>query len=81
MSHEAVAAHHGNNYLPLCEQFYKSHRPTLFSLVESVELEATSSERSVLDALEFIQAVRGAAGLRSGSRRASSSSATASRSS
>ena len=60
VSHEAVAAHHGNNYLPLCEQFYKSHRPTLFSLVESVELEATSSERSVLDALEFIQAVRGA---------------------
>ncbi|GAA1994142.1 hypothetical protein GCM10009838_67990 [Catenulispora subtropica] len=59
-AHEAVAAHHGNNYLPLCEQYYKSHRPTLFTLVDAIELEATSAERAVLDALEFVRAVRDA---------------------
>jgi hypothetical protein len=57
-SHEAVAAHHGNNYLPLCEQYYKSHRAVLFTLVDAIELEATSAERSVLDALEFVKANR-----------------------
>jgi hypothetical protein len=57
-SHESVAAHHGNNYLPLCEQYYKSHRPVLFTLLDAIELEATSAERSVLDALEFVKANR-----------------------
>ncbi|MEV0617503.1 Tn3 family transposase [Nonomuraea sp. NPDC050404] len=59
-SHEAVAAHHGNNYLPVCEQYYKSPRLTLFALVEAVELEATSAERAVLEALEFVRANRDA---------------------
>ncbi len=57
-AHEAVAAHHGNNYLPLCEQYYRSHRPVLFTLVDAIELEATSAERAVLDALEFVRANR-----------------------
>lgn len=57
-SHEAVVAHHGNNYLPLCEQYYRSHRPVLFTLVDAIELEATSAERAVLDALEFVRANR-----------------------
>ena len=30
-AHEAVAAHHGNNYLPLLERYYKSHRPARVS--------------------------------------------------
>jgi len=57
-SHQAVAAYHGNNYLPLLEQYYKSHRTALFTLADSVEFEATSEDRSVLDALEFVRAVR-----------------------
>jgi TnpA family transposase len=57
-AHEAVAAHHGNNYLPLLERYYKSHRPVLFALVDAIELEAASAERAVLDALEFIRANR-----------------------
>jgi TnpA family transposase len=57
-AHEAVAAHHGNNYLPLLERYYKSHRPVLFTLVDAIELEATSTERAVLDALEFVRANR-----------------------
>lgn len=57
-AHQAVAAYHGNNYLPLLEQYYRSHRAALFTLVDSVAFEATSEDRSVLDALEFVRAVR-----------------------
>ncbi|MFC5747539.1 Tn3 family transposase [Actinomadura rugatobispora] len=59
-AHEAVSAHHGNNYFPLLEQHYRSHRSALFTLVEAVELEATSADRSVLDAVEFLTALRSA---------------------
>ncbi|KOV60788.1 hypothetical protein ADL01_32745 [Streptomyces sp. NRRL WC-3618] len=55
-SHEAVAAHHGNNYLPLCERYQKSHRAVLFALVDAIRLEATSAERSVLDARGGVRA-------------------------
>ena len=57
-AHEAVAALHGNNYLPLLEAYYRSHRPVLFTLVDAIELKATSTERAVLDALEFVRANR-----------------------
>jgi hypothetical protein len=30
-AYEALAAHHGNNYLPLLEPFYRSHRAALFT--------------------------------------------------
>lgn len=57
-AHEAVSAYHGNNYLPLLERFYRSHRPTLFALVDALEMEPTTADRSVLDAVEFIRANR-----------------------
>jgi hypothetical protein len=57
-AHEAVSAHHGNNYLPLLEGFYRSHRSALFTLVDSLELEPTTADRSVLHAVEFIRANR-----------------------
>jgi len=57
-AHEAVSAHHGNNYLPLLERFYRSHRKALFTLVDSIQLEAVTTERSVLDAVEFVRAIR-----------------------
>ncbi|WP_308250407.1 Tn3 family transposase [Sphaerisporangium fuscum] len=59
-AHEAVSAHHGNNYLPLLDQHYRSHRSALFTLVESIDLESTNAERSVLDAVEYVMAQRGA---------------------
>ncbi|MFD8534154.1 Tn3 family transposase [Streptosporangium canum] len=59
-AHEAVSAHHGNNYLPLLEQHYRSHRSALFTLVESIDLESTNADRSVLDAVEYLQAQRNA---------------------
>jgi TnpA family transposase len=57
-AHETVSAHHGNNYLPLLDQHYRSHRPALFTLLDSIELEATSADRTVLDAVAFIRAHR-----------------------
>ncbi|WP_248958473.1 Tn3 family transposase [Sphaerisporangium perillae] len=59
-AHEAVSAHHGNNYLPLLEQYYGSHRAALFTLVNAITLESTSADRSVVDAVEFLRALRGA---------------------
>ncbi len=61
-AHEAVSAHHGNNYLPPLEAHYRSHRSALFTLVESIDLESTNADRSVLDAVEYLQAQRGARG-------------------
>ena len=57
-THEQVSAHHGNNYLPLLEPFYRSHRAALFTLVDTLALEATSADRAVLEAVEFIRAIR-----------------------
>jgi TnpA family transposase len=59
-AHEAVSAYHGNNYLLLLDQHYRSHRSALFTLVESIDLESTNAERSVLDAVEYLQAQRNA---------------------
>lgn len=39
-AHQAVAAFHGNNYLPLLEAFYRSHRAVLFTLADAIEMEA-----------------------------------------
>jgi len=55
---EAVAAHHGNNYFPLMERYYRSHRSAFFDLLDVVELEATSTDRAVLDAVVFLRANR-----------------------
>ena len=59
-AHEAVSAHHGNNCLPLLDQHYRSHRSALFTLVNAIELEAATAERSVADAVEFLRELRGA---------------------
>ncbi|MEQ4724463.1 Tn3 family transposase [Nonomuraea sp. B19D2] len=59
-AYEAVSAYHGNNYLPLLDQHYRSHRSALFTLVDSIDLESTNAERSVLDAVEYLQAQRNA---------------------
>ncbi|MBA8963193.1 hypothetical protein JOJ86_004409 [Rhodococcus percolatus] len=57
-AHEAVSAYHGNNYLPLLERFYRSHRPALFTLADALDMVPTTADRSVLDAVEFIRANR-----------------------
>jgi len=57
-AYEAVSAYHGNNYLPLLDRFYRSHRPALFTLVDALELEPTTAEGGVADAVDFIRANR-----------------------
>ncbi|MFE6692243.1 Tn3 family transposase [Streptomyces sp. NPDC057743] len=49
---EALSAHHGNNFTPLVERFFRPDRPTMFKLARHLTLVATSEDRSVLDALE-----------------------------
>ena len=57
-AHETVSAHHGNNPMPLMERYYRSHRAALFALLEVLELEATSTDRRVIDAVEVLRADR-----------------------
>lgn len=49
---EAVAAHHANNYMPLVARHRRRDRATMFAFTRIVELEATSADRSVLDAVQ-----------------------------
>ena len=49
---ERVAAHHANNYMPLVYAQIGKDRSTMYEFTRVVELEATSAERSVLNALE-----------------------------
>lgn len=52
----AIAAHSGDNYLPLLWPYYKSHRPTLLRMVRMLDLKTTTEDRSLIDALELILA-------------------------
>ncbi|MGH9152297.1 MAG: Tn3 family transposase [Acidimicrobiales bacterium] len=56
--HAEISAHHGNNYMPLLARHFRSHRSALFDLVEALDLESTSADRSVLAALRFVRAQR-----------------------
>jgi TnpA family transposase len=51
---EAVAAYHGDNYLPLLWRFYKSHRPTLFQIARVLTLCSTSQDDALMRAVEFL---------------------------
>ena len=52
----AIAAHSGDNYLPLLWPYYKSHRPTLLRMARLLDLKSTTEDRSLIDALELILA-------------------------
>lgn len=56
--HAEISAHHGNSYMPLLARHFRSHRSALFDLVEALEFESASADRSVLDAVRFIRAHR-----------------------
>lgn len=51
---EAVASYSGNNYLPLLWKFYRQNRSTLFGIIRALELESTSSDQSLMDAINFL---------------------------
>ncbi|MGH3605662.1 MAG: hypothetical protein ACRDQI_16795 [Pseudonocardiaceae bacterium] len=54
--HEALTAPHRNNYLPLLDRFHRSHRSLLLQLAAVLVLEPTSTDRRLLDALDFVLA-------------------------
>lgn len=53
---QAIAAHSGDNYLPLLWPFYKSHRATILRMVRMLELTSTTEDRSVVGAIEQVLA-------------------------
>lgn len=53
---DAIAAHSGDNYLPLLWPYYKSHRATLFRMVRVLDPKSTTEDRSLIDAVELILA-------------------------
>jgi hypothetical protein len=54
--HEALAAHHGGNHLPLLERFYRSSRGLLLRPLNVLEFEATSTDHRLLHAVEWVKA-------------------------
>ncbi len=49
---DAVAAHHANNHMPLVSRHFRQDRSTMYAFVRAVDLEATSADRAVLDAVD-----------------------------
>jgi TnpA family transposase len=56
--HEGVSAHHGNNYTPLMERYYRSHRAALFAMLDVLQLEPASADHAVTDAVTVLRANR-----------------------
>ncbi|MDA1775092.1 Tn3 family transposase [Bacillus cereus] len=50
----ALSSYNGNNYLPLLEKFYNSHRKTLFRLISLLKLDSTTQDDSLIKALQFL---------------------------
>ena len=51
---EEHMAHAGDNYFPFLWRFYKSHRATLFRLLKSLEVKATTQDTAFEQALRFL---------------------------
>ena len=59
---EAHLAHAGSNYFPFVWRVYRSHRATLFGLLDALPLRSTSQDTSVEEALRFIRKQAGRTG-------------------
>ena len=53
--YEAMMAYHQNNYLPLIWRNYSSYRRALFAVVDILDIQSTTQDQSLIDALAFIQ--------------------------
>ncbi len=51
---EQVSAHHGDHYQPLVKKFYSSHRKALFTVIKTLDLRSTTSDQTLIDAMQFI---------------------------
>lgn len=52
----AIAAHSGDNYLPLLSPYFRSHRSTILRMVRMLDLTSTTEDRSLINAIELILA-------------------------
>jgi TnpA family transposase len=54
----SYTAYTDNNYMPFLWPFYRSHRKTLFTLFDHLQISSTSQDRAVEEALGFVLAHR-----------------------
>ena len=54
----AYTAYAENNYFPFLWRFYKSHRQTLFGLLDHLRLTSTSQDTAVEETLAFLRTHR-----------------------
>lgn len=52
---EAHLAHAGRNYYPFLWAHYKSHRPTLFRIMQALTFHSTSQQTAFVEAMQFLQ--------------------------
>ena len=52
---DAINAYQGNNHSPLLWQFYKSHRRAFFRLINALKLESTSTDLTLIQAIQFLK--------------------------
>ncbi|KMP25680.1 transposase [Bacillus cereus] len=50
----AISSYNGNNYFPLLEKSYNSHRKTLFRLISLLKIDSTTQDDSLIKALQFL---------------------------
>ncbi len=51
---EQVSAHHGDRYQPFVWKFYSSHRKALFQVIKTLDFQSTSSDQTLIDAMNFL---------------------------
>ena len=52
---DTVAAHHGDNHIPLVARHFRKDRAAMLAMVDTLGLEATSADASVLDLLGHVR--------------------------
>jgi hypothetical protein len=52
---DAINAYQSNNHSPLLWQFYKSHRSSFFRLINALQLESTSTDLTLIKAIQFLK--------------------------
>jgi TnpA family transposase len=56
---ERISSHHGDRYQPLVWQFYSHHRKVLFQVIKTLDLQSTTSDQTLVDAMNFLIAHEG----------------------
>ena len=52
---DRVSAHHADNHAPLVARHFRNDRAAMLAMVGVLDLQATSADRSVLEALDFVR--------------------------